>query len=149
VHWFCFWVGDYPLSVWLLNPSIYFFPPRCGSAGDYQTYCYVVLICMSCEDCICILEFIVEICNSYVSMNVNLNRKAMYCIHLSRFVRPCEPTICWVVVFLNKLIKSLYSFFYNCLCTPGVVTRWAVYSGVWPLSCLSIYAVFCLYRFNL
>jgi len=27
VHWFCFWVGDYPLSVWLLNPPLYLFPP--------------------------------------------------------------------------------------------------------------------------
>ena len=27
VHWFCFWVGNYPLSVWLLKPSIIpFFP---------------------------------------------------------------------------------------------------------------------------
>jgi len=28
VHWFCLGVGDYPLSVGLLNPSVYFlFPP--------------------------------------------------------------------------------------------------------------------------
>jgi len=24
-----FWVGDYPLSMWLFNPSIYIFSPRC------------------------------------------------------------------------------------------------------------------------
>jgi len=29
MHWFCFWVEDYPLSVWLFNPFIYFFSPRC------------------------------------------------------------------------------------------------------------------------
>jgi len=28
VHWFCFWVGDYPLSVGLLNPSIIPFSPQ-------------------------------------------------------------------------------------------------------------------------
>ena len=28
VHWFCFWVGDYSLSVWLLKPSIISFLPQ-------------------------------------------------------------------------------------------------------------------------
>ena len=44
VHWFCFWVGDYPLSVWLLNPSIISFSPRYKSVGAYQAYCYLMLI---------------------------------------------------------------------------------------------------------
>jgi len=77
-----------------------------------------------------------------VSMNVILNRKAIYCIYSSRSVRPCVPTICYVVIVVIKLIKSLLSFFYDWLCTSGVVTRWDVCSGVWPLSCLSIYTVF-------
>ena len=46
VHWSCFWVGDYPLSVWLLNPSITSFSPRYHSVEDYQAVCYLVLIYM-------------------------------------------------------------------------------------------------------
>ena len=46
VHWFCFWVGDYPLSVWLLKPSIISFFPRYKSIGAYQAYCYPMLICV-------------------------------------------------------------------------------------------------------
>jgi len=37
VHWFCFWIGYYPLSVWLLNPSIFIFSPRCGCYGWLQS----------------------------------------------------------------------------------------------------------------
>ena len=44
VHWFCFWVGDYPLSVWLLKPSIISFFPRYKSVEDHQASCYLVLI---------------------------------------------------------------------------------------------------------
>ena len=46
VHWFCLWVGDYPLSVWLLNPSILSFFPRYESVGAYQVVCYFMLICV-------------------------------------------------------------------------------------------------------
>jgi len=46
VHWSYFWVGDYPLNVWLLNPSIIYFSPRCESIGDYQASCYLMLIYM-------------------------------------------------------------------------------------------------------
>jgi len=46
VHWFCFWVGDYPLSVWLLKPSIISFFPRYKSVEDQRASCYLVLICM-------------------------------------------------------------------------------------------------------
>ena len=35
VHWFCFSVGDYLLSVWLVNPSIISFSPRYKSVGAY------------------------------------------------------------------------------------------------------------------
>ena len=44
VHWFCFWVGDYPLSVWLLNPSIIPFSLRYRSVGACQVSCYLMLI---------------------------------------------------------------------------------------------------------
>ena len=44
VHWFCFRVGDYPLSVWLLNPSIISFSPRYKSVGAYQVICYLLII---------------------------------------------------------------------------------------------------------
>ena len=43
VHWFCFWVKGYPLSVWLLNPSIYLlFPPSVIAIGGLQSY---ILLC--------------------------------------------------------------------------------------------------------
>jgi len=56
-------------------PFIPFFP-RCGSAGDYETCCYVVLIYIELWRLYLYLEFIVEICNSYLSMHVTLKKKS-------------------------------------------------------------------------
>ena len=43
MHWFCFWVGNYPLSVWLLKPSIIPFFPRFKGVEDHRACCYSVL----------------------------------------------------------------------------------------------------------
>jgi len=75
VHWFCFWVGDYPLSVWLLNPSIYIFSPYVNAIGSLQS---CILLCNSFRLCICTLGLnnaSVELCSSFLSVNVILNRK--------------------------------------------------------------------------
>jgi len=102
VHWFCSWVEDYLLSVWLLNPSIISFSPRYTSVGAYQVICYLMLIYVkfwsatlysfiqNYQEC----TYIFESCNWYLDMYVILDTKdSCIAFHLSRSRRPCEPTI--------------------------------------------------------
>ena len=72
MHWFCFGVGDYPLSAWLLNPSIYSFSPGVIAIGGMQI---CIALCDSFRLCICTLDLMSandKLCNSYVSLNVTL-----------------------------------------------------------------------------
>ena len=143
MHWFCFWVGNYPLSVWLLKPSIIPFFPRYKDVEDHRACCYLVLICVklwratlcSCHVClrhvICIL-----ICRKYVCYLEY--ERVMYCIHLSRFVRPCEPPSVRSMSFKLNIVS--FTFFdiwlvvYSGRCDPLSCD-----SGVWPLSFEKIY----------
>jgi len=85
IHWAC----------GCSTPPLFLFPPGVIAIGGMQT---CITLCDSFRSCICTLELMsanVKLCNSYVSLNVILIKdEAMYCIHLSRSVRPCEPTIC-------------------------------------------------------
>jgi len=84
------------------------FPLGVIATGGLQT---CNLICSSNRMCICALDLSnasIELCISLLRIHVILNRKAMYCIHSSLSVRPCVPTICWVVIVVIKLIKDLF-----------------------------------------
>jgi len=131
-----FLVGNYPLSV--VAHSIYsFFPQVWMLLVACRLYCNVQVIqnaymLFRLSNVNCTVLFICEHeCKlkqkSYVLHTFESLCKAMWANHL---LGRC------VVI---KLIKSLYSFFYDWLCTPDVVTRWAVYSGMWPLSYLYIF----------
>jgi len=76
-----------PLHLLLFSPGVI-------ATGGLQT---CNLICSSDRMCICTLDLSnasIELCSSLLSIHVILNRKVMYCIHSSRSVRPCVPTIC-------------------------------------------------------
>ena len=55
VHWFCFWVGDYPLRMWLLNPSISPFSSRCGY---YSWPAECIVMCNSFGMCTCSSDWV-------------------------------------------------------------------------------------------
>ena len=85
--WFCFWVGDYPLSVWLLNPSIYsFFPQVWLLLVAYSlVFSYVTQIGG-------VTSWVYKPCNMWcIFVNVyNLNSdRVMYCIS---FESLCKAT---------------------------------------------------------
>ena len=123
VHRFCFWVGDCPLSVWLLKHSIFSFFPRYKSVEDHRASCYLVLICMKLwsvslcsflwnyKDCICF--FI--ICNSYL-----IPRMKTYVLH--SFESLCKAI--WANHLLGrcrcKLNLVSFAFFW---CMVGCVLR--------------------------
>ena len=80
---FVFGLGDYPLSVWLLNPSIYIFSPGVNAIDGLKS---CILICNSFKLCICTLDLnnaSVELCNSFLSVNVILDMKC-YVLHFIR-----------------------------------------------------------------
>ena len=80
---FVFRFGDYPLSMWLLNPSIYIFSPGVSAIGGLQS---CILLCNSIRLCICTLDLknaSVELCNSLLSVNVILDMKC-YVLHFIR-----------------------------------------------------------------
>jgi len=69
VHWFCFWDGNYPLSVWLLKPSIIPFFPRYTDVEDHRACCYFVLICVKLWSApLCSCTCVSSICNLYLTM---------------------------------------------------------------------------------
>jgi len=73
-------IEDYPLSVWLLNPPFIPFSPGVNAISGLQTY---ILRCNSIRLCICTLDLSntsSELCNSFLSIHIILNRKVMYCI---------------------------------------------------------------------
>jgi len=85
------------VSVWLLNPSIYIFSLGVIVLLAIEELLPCILLCDLIGCCSCTLEAeftSVELCNSFLSVNVILNTKVS-CIafHMSRFVRPCELTI--------------------------------------------------------
>ena len=76
--------------------------------------------------CTCTLDLMstnVKLCNSFLSLNVILIKKS-YVLHsfesLCKAMRADHLLGRYVVI---KLLKSLYSFFHDWLCTSGVVTR--------------------------
>ena len=116
-----FWVGDYPLSVWLLNTSIYIFSLGANAIGGSHSCIltgYLIKICICTSG---LNNASVELCNSFLSINLILNTKAS-CIasHSSCSLRSCAPTICYVNIFVIKLIKDIHSFYSGWLCTPDV-----------------------------
>ena len=79
VHWFCFGVGDYPRSVWLLNPTIYSFFPKCEScwwfADLYFNMQFIQIVYIHSR----LNNATIELCNSFLSIHEILKRKVMYC----------------------------------------------------------------------
>jgi len=129
IHWAC----------GCSTPPFTPFSPGVIAIGGLRIH---IELCNSFRVYVCSLDLSianVKPCKSYVSLNVMLIKMKL-CLH--SFESLCKAM--WADHLLGrcveiKLIKSLYSFFYACLCTPGVVTRWAMYSGVWPLTYLYIF----------
>ena len=77
---FVFGFGDYPLSVWLLNPSIYIFSPNC------ERYWWPVVLYFIMRFNQIVYMYLewkdasVELCNSFLSVNVILDMKC-YVLH--------------------------------------------------------------------
>jgi len=158
MYWFCFWAWRLSTEHVVAQPlHLYLFPQvwKCWKLLS------LLLPCISLWDLIRWCKYTSEwrsssgrICNSFLRMYVISNTEIL-CIafHLSRSVRPYEPTICQVVATVKQPCKYLYSFCYAWLYTPNVrpierctpaCGRWAVEINIYcPLSLTgSFYQVF-------